>query len=64
MYFQGLGLPKDSVEALAWFQVAMHQGHEGAAGHFKRLQPLLAPEAIVAAGQRFRVISAGLDARP
>jgi len=56
MYARGDGVPKDPVEALAWFQTAAHFGHKEAAGRVDSLRASLPPAAIADAESRFLVI--------
>jgi TPR repeat protein len=62
MYARGDGVPKDPVEALAWFMVAANLGHQEAAGRVNSLRSSLRPTAVAEAESRARVLRAEIEA--
>ena len=62
MYARGDGVPKDPVEALAWFQTAAHLGHHKAAGRVNSLRSSLRPAAVAEAENRFQVLRSEVEA--
>jgi TPR repeat protein len=62
MYARGDGVPKDPVEALAWFMVAANLGHQEAAGRVNSLGSSLGPNAVAEAESRARVLRAEIEA--
>jgi TPR repeat protein len=62
MYARGDGVPKDPVEALAWFVVAANLGHQEAALRANLLKAELRPDAVARAESRARSLRTEIEA--
>lgn len=62
MYVNGMGVPKDEVEALAWYNISVESGDETALKSRGILEQRIGRDATLLAQQRSREIFKEIDA--